>query len=168
MGKTLAAFLFCLAIFLLVVALLLLGEPCMILSSSFWLSVGAVSVLMLWYQIFPLSLLHWRGKKITESPWRNCRWFFSLLHLQLGLLWLFTPVQLLLFQGIALTSFMANVLVVPIYSVILIPLILLAVITQGAFSSWSIANTVAKYVTMLLTPLQSHWVLYSHSRKYSA
>ncbi|EGP02825.1 Rec2, partial [Pasteurella multocida subsp. multocida str. Anand1_goat] len=49
--------------FLLVVALLLLGEPCMILSSSFWLSVGAVSVLMLWYQIFPLSLLHWRGKK---------------------------------------------------------------------------------------------------------
>ncbi|EGP02396.1 hypothetical protein GEW_13611 [Pasteurella multocida subsp. gallicida str. Anand1_poultry] len=55
MGKTLAAFLFCLAIFLLVVALLLLGEPCMILSSSFWLSVGAVSVLMLWYQIFPLS-----------------------------------------------------------------------------------------------------------------
>lgn len=147
--------------FLLVVALLLLGEPCMILSSSFWLSVSAVSVLMLWYQIFPLSLLHWRGKKITESSWRNCRWFFSLLHLQLGLLWLFTPVQLLLFQGIALTSFMANVLVVPIYSVILIPLILLAVITQGAFSSWSIANTVAKYVTMLLTPLQSHWVVFS-------
>lgn len=72
-------------------------------------------------------------KKITESPWRNCRWLFSLLHLQLGLLWLFTPVQLLLFQGIALTSFMANVLVVPIYSVILIPLILLAVITQGHF-----------------------------------
>lgn len=146
---------------LLVVALLLLANPLIILSSSFWLSVGAVSAVIIWYQIFPFSLLYWRGKSLAESPWRKCRWLFSLLHLQLGLLWLFTPIQLLLFQGIALTSFIANVIVVPIYSVILVPLILFAVITQGAFSSWLLANTVAKQVTMLLTSLQSHWVVFS-------
>ncbi|XWY20412.1 DNA internalization-related competence protein ComEC/Rec2 [Bisgaard Taxon 45] len=149
---------------LLVVALLLLANPLIVLSRSFWLSVSAVSALLIWYQIFPLSLLHWRGKSLTESPWRRWRWMISLLHLQLGLLWLFTPVQLLLFEGIALTSFIANMISVPLYSFVFVPLVLFALITQGAFSSWSMANAVAEYVTRFLMPFQSHWVALSQQQ----
>ena len=69
-----------------VVALLIFIDPLMLLSTSFWLSVGAVTCLIIWYQCFPLSLLHWRGKPITNSSWRKVRYVFGLFHLQLGLL----------------------------------------------------------------------------------
>ena len=52
-----------------VVALLIFIDPLMLLSTSFWLSVGAVTCLIIWYQCFPLSLLHWRGKSFSHSPW---------------------------------------------------------------------------------------------------
>ena len=140
-----------------VVALLIFIDPLMLLSTSFWLSVGAVTCLIIWYQCFPLSLLHWRGKPITNSSWRKVRYVFGLFHLQLGLLWLFTPIQLFFFNGISLNSFIANLIAVPLYSFILVPLVLFAVVTQGSWNTWWLANDLAEKITALLAPLQDHW-----------
>ena len=144
-----------------VVALLIFIDPLMLLSTSFWLSVGAVTCLIIWYQCFPLSLLHWRGKPLTSSPWRKVRYVFGLFHLQLGLLWLFTPIQLFFFNGISLHSFIANLIAVPLYSFILVPLVLFAVLTQGSWNTWWLANDLAEKITELLAPLQDHWLAIS-------
>ena len=136
----------------------------MLLSTSFWLSVGAVTCLIIWYQCFPLSLLHWRGKPLTSSPWRKVRYIFGLFHLQLGLLWLFTPIQLFFFNGISLNSFIANLIAVPLYSFILVPLVLFAVLTQGSWNTWWLANDLAEKITALLAPLQDHWLAISLSQ----
>ena len=144
-----------------VVALLIFIDPLMLLSTSFWLSVGAVTCLIIWYQCFPLSLLHWRGKPLTSSPWRKVRYVFGLFHLQLGLLWLFTPIQLFFFNGISLNSFIANLIAVPLYSFILVPLVLFAVLTQGSWNTWWLANDLAEKITALLAPLQDHWLAIS-------
>ena len=147
-----------------VVALLIFIDPLMLLSTSFWLSVGAVTCLIIWYQCFPLSLLHWRGKPLTSSPWRKVRYVFGLFHLQLGLLWLFTPIQLFFFNGISLHSFIANLIAVPLYSFILVPLVLFAVLTQGSWNTWWLANDLAEKITALLAPLQDHWLVISLSQ----
>ena len=147
-----------------VVALLIFIDPLMLLSTSFWLSVGAVTCLIIWYQCFPLSLLHWRGKPLTSSPWRKVRYVFGLFHLQLGLLWLFTPIQLFFFNGISLNSFIANLIAVPLYSFILVPLVLFAVLTQGSWNTWWLANDLAEKITALLAPLQDHWLAISLSQ----
>nr|WP_311463229.1 DNA internalization-related competence protein ComEC/Rec2 [uncultured Aggregatibacter sp.] len=144
-----------------VVALLIFIDPLILLSTSFWLSVGAVICLIIWYQCFPLSLLHWRGKPLTSSPWRKVRYVFGLFHLQLGLLWLFTPIQLFFFNGISLNSFIANLIAVPLYSFILVPLVLFAVLTQGSWNTWWLANDLAEKITALLAPLQDHWLAIS-------
>ena len=144
-----------------VVALLIFIDPLMLLSTSFWLSVGAVTCLIIWYQCFPLSLLHWRGKPLTSSPWRKVRYVFGLFHLQLGLLWLFTSIQLFFFNGISLNSFIANLIAVPLYSFILVPLVLFAVLTQGSWNTWWLANDLAEKITALLAPLQDHWLAIS-------
>ena len=144
-----------------VVALLIFIDPLMLLSTSFWLSVGAVTCLIIWYQCFPLSLLHWRGKPLTSSPWRKVRYLFGLFHLQLGLLWLFTPIQLFFFNSISLHSFIANLIAVPLYSFILVPLVLFAVLTQGSWNTWWLANDLAEKITALLAPLQDHWLAIS-------
>lgn len=144
-----------------VVALLIFIDPLMLLSTSFWLSVGAVTCLIIWYQCFPLSLLHWRGKSLSHSPWGKVRYVFGLFHLQLGLLWLFTPIQLFFFNGISLNSFIANLIAVPLYSFILVPLVLFAVLTQGSWNTWWLANDLAEKITALLAPLQDHWLAIS-------
>lgn len=134
-------------LFIRVIAVLLLFDPLMVLSSSFWLSVGAVFCLILWYQVFPLSLIEWKGQPI-KGMWR---WFLGLIHLQIGLFWLFTPIQLFIFNGISLTAFWANLLIVPLFSLLLVPLILFALFTNGALSSWWLANQLIDYFTALLS-----------------
>ena len=143
------------------VALLIFIDPLMLLSTSFWLSVGAVTCLIIWYQCFPLSLLQWRGKSFSHSLWGKVRYVFGLFHLQLGLLWLFTPIQLFFFNGISLHSFIANLIAVPLYSFILVPLVLFAVLTQGSWNTWWLANDLAEKITALLAPLQDHWLAIS-------
>ncbi|HBO39399.1 MAG TPA: DNA internalization-related competence protein ComEC/Rec2, partial [Pasteurellaceae bacterium] len=141
-------------LFIRVIALLLLCEPLMVLSASFWLSIGAVACLIIWYQVFPLSLLEWRGKPFPAKV----RWILALFHLQLGLLWLFMPVQLAVFNGFSAYGFWANLITVPLFSFILVPIVLFAVLTQGALSSWQIADFLAAKIEWVLSWLQGGWV----------
>ena len=140
--------------FCLVVAFLLFCDPLMPLSVSFWLSVGAVGCLIVWYRYVPLSIIEWRHQKLSGTV----RWILGLFHLQLGLLILFTPIQLFFFNGIALNGFLANLIAVPLYSFLLVPLILFAVLTNGAFSSWHLSNTIAQGITQFLSVFQGSYV----------
>ncbi|WP_439257833.1 DNA internalization-related competence protein ComEC/Rec2 [Lonepinella sp. BR2271] len=142
-----------------VVALLLLSDPLMILSTSFWLSVGAVACLILWYQLFPLNLLEWRGEPLSQKV----RWILALFHLQLGLFCFFTPIQLAFFGGFSLQGFMANIVAVPLYSFLLVPLVLFAVLSHGRFYSWQIADNMADKITHLLSYFQDSWITLSNS-----
>ena len=138
----------------LVVAFLLFCDPLMPLSVSFWLSVGAVTCLIVWYRYVPLSILEWRHQKLSSKV----RWILALFHLQFGLLILFTPIQLFFFNGLALNGFFANLIAVPLYSFLLVPLILFAVLTNGAFSSWPLSNAIAKGITQCLSVFQGSYM----------
>ena len=138
----------------LVVAFLLFCDPLMPLSVSFWLSIGAVTCLIVWYRYVPLSTIEWRHQKLS----RKVRWILGLFHLQIGLLILFTPIQLFFFNSLALNGFLANLIAVPLYSFVLVPLILFAVLTHGAFSSWHLANAIAQGITQCLRVFQDSYV----------
>ena len=138
----------------LVVAFLLFCDPLMPLSVSFWLSIGAVACLIVWYRYVPLSIIEWRHQKLS----RKVRWILGLFHLQLGLLILFTPIQLFFFNGLALNGFLANLIAVPLYSFLLVPLILFAVLAHGAFSSWHFSNTIAQGITQCLRVFQGSYM----------
>ena len=138
----------------LMVAFLLFCDPLMPLSVGFWLSVGAVTCLIVWYRYVPLSIIEWRHQKLS----RKVRWILGLFHLQIGLLILFTPIQLFLFNGLALNGFLANLIAVPLYSFLLVPLILFAVLTHGAFSSWHLSNAIAQGITRCLSFFQGSYM----------
>ena len=138
----------------LVVAFLLFCDPLMPLSVSFWLSVGAVTCLIVWYRYVPLSIIEWQHKKLS----RKVRWILGLFHLQIGLLILFTPIPLFFFNGLALNGFLANLIAVPLYSFLLVPLILFAVLTHDAFSSWHLANMIAQGITQCLRVFQDSYM----------
>lgn len=142
-------------LFIRVIAILLIFDPFMPLSASFWLSIGAVACLILWYQLFPLWLFEWKGVSLAQN---SARYFIGLLHLQFGLLWLFTPIQLAIFQGFSLYSFFANLLVVPVYSLLLVPLVLFATLTEGALASWYWANELILLINQGLLYGQNGWV----------
>ena len=138
----------------LVVAFLLFCDPLMPLSVSFWLSIGAVTCLIVWYRYVPLSIIEWRHQKLPGKV----RWILGLFHLQFGLLILFTPIQLFFFNDLSLNGFLANLIAVPLYSFLLVPLILFAVLSNGAFSSWHLSNAIAQGITQCLSFFQGSYV----------
>ncbi|MDU8924515.1 DNA internalization-related competence protein ComEC/Rec2 [Pasteurellaceae bacterium LIM206] len=148
-------------LFIRVVAILLLLDPVMVLSNSFWLSVGAVFSLILWYQFFPLQLIEWKGKSLDAVLPKPVFWILNLLHLQLGLFVLFMPVQWLFFHGFSAYGLVTNLLVVPLFSFLIVPLILFALFSNGAFSSWQMANFLAEMVTHGLALIEDHWITMS-------
>ena len=63
-----------LQLFILVVGFLLLCDPLMPLSVSFWLSCGAVGYLIVWYRYVPFSLFQWKNRPFSPKV----RWILSL------------------------------------------------------------------------------------------
>ncbi len=152
--------------FPLVMAILLLCDPFMLLSSSFWLSVGAVFSLMLWYEFVPLSFFQWRGQPFVQSTLKNGQWLISLVHLQIGLLWLFTPIQLAIFHGFSLFSLMCNLVAVPLYSFLVVPCVLGATLFS-IDSLWLLANSLVLWTETGLSLFQEGWFTFSFHFKWS-
>ncbi|MGP0745135.1 ComEC/Rec2 family competence protein, partial [Escherichia coli] len=90
-------------------------------SQSLWLSAFAVAGLIFWFQWLPLPAGRWRW------PWKT---IIALVHLQAGVTLLLLPLQLLLFHGISLTSMAANLLAVPLVTLLAVPLILTAMLVH--------------------------------------
>lgn len=147
-------------LFVFVIAVLLICDPIMVLSASFWLSVGAVASLILWYQVFPFHLIQWQGQPLPIKV----RWILGLIHLQLGLFWLFTPIQLMIFDGFAFNGLIANLIAVPLYSFLLVPVTLFAALTHGVAYSWQIADFLAGQITAVVQLFQGSWIIFSESQ----
>lgn len=119
------------------VGLLLVLDPLNILSDSFLLTCFAVAALIFWFQWAPLPEFMTR-----RWCWAIFRWG----HLQLGMTLLLLPIQIGLFHGINLYSFLANMWAVPIVSLCSVPLILIGLLGNDLFTSamkvvvWSIAD----------------------------
>ncbi|HDL3856278.1 TPA: ComEC/Rec2 family competence protein, partial [Mannheimia haemolytica] len=147
-----------------IVALLILIDPLSLLSDSFWLSILAVASLILWYQYFPLSrfLNDEYRKKITKFN----RLWLSLLHLQIGIWLIFSPVQLYFFEGISAFALLANLIIVPLYSFLLVPLILFTLLTDNLFSTWLLADYLAQFSLWLLDPFSNAWFALSHWQQW--
>ena len=82
-------------VWLTCVAAILFFDPLAVLSQSLALSAFAVAALIFWYQWLPLP--HWqRG--------RCLRPLVTLLYLQVGMLLLLLPLQVLIFHGFSLAG----------------------------------------------------------------
>ncbi len=150
-----------------VVAILLICDPFTILSSSFWLSILSVMSIIIWYQYFPLKQI--LGSFLFNEKWLKnsiIRFILGLLHLQIGILLLFTPIQLYFFEGMASTAFVANIIIVPFYSLIIIPCILFSLITNNIFHSWYWVDYLLQISLELLLPLSKNWVNLSQNEQW--
>ncbi|TXH96395.1 MAG: DNA internalization-related competence protein ComEC/Rec2 [Rheinheimera sp.] len=96
----------------LLTALLLLIWPFWLFSFSFWLSALALAL---------LALLEWQ-QPLRSGFWPLCRRFASF---QLGFSLLLLPVSLLLFQGVAPFALWLNLLLLPLMTLLGIPILLL-------------------------------------------
>lgn len=97
------------------IAGILVLDPLSILSDSFWLSSFAVLAILYWSSVLPLSP-HLAQQKVIGK-------IIILTHLQIGLLILLIPMQLIMFNGINLMNFFANLWFVPIISWLVVPAI---------------------------------------------
>jgi competence protein ComEC len=98
----------------------LLLDPYAPLASGFWLSFGAMSVL--------LTLGGNSGAQRPES-WRVRLRSFAAEQYRVGLG--LAPLTLLLFHGWSPVSLPANLLAIPVFSLLLVPLVLLSLLTLG-------------------------------------
>lgn len=112
-----------------VVALLILLDPLSLLSDSMWLSLGAIFCLILWSNLLPLRFFLVKNKEVNHDNFNNIQlYFLKIVHIQLGFLFLFTPIVLYFFNGISISGFFVNLIAIPLFSLLLVPLILLAVV----------------------------------------
>jgi len=130
-------------------------DPLSVLSDSLWLSAFAVAALIFWYQWmpFPSGLCPYCLRPLAR-----------LIHLQLGLMLLLTPLQLALFHGVSMTSLLANVVAVPLVTFICVPLILLGMFlhlwapSAVEVLAWSGADRALALVFGYLRMLPAGWL----------
>ncbi|WP_238485619.1 DNA internalization-related competence protein ComEC/Rec2 [Rahnella ecdela] len=120
------------------VALLLLLDPMNLLSDSFWLSCFAVASLVFWFQWAPLP-----ARFQHAWYWSFLRWG----HLQAGMTFLLVPIQIVIFHGVNIFSFLANLWAVPVVSLITVPLVLLSLLANLLPAGWLIS---AKFIVWQL------------------
>lgn len=112
--------------------LMLLIDPLAVLSSSLWLSFTAMSIICAY--IWSVKM----GPQISHDPplpgWKSValrvrRFLFGLLLLQLLLTLFMLPIQLINFSAISVFSLMINLVAIPLFSWVIIPITLLSMLT---------------------------------------
>lgn len=106
-------------VWLCCVAAILIFDPLAVLSQSLALSAFAVAALIFWYQWLPIPQWRWS---------RRVRPLVNLMYLQVGMLLLLLPLQVLIFHGFSVSSLVANLFAVPLVTFISVPLILFAML----------------------------------------
>lgn len=104
-------------VLLRVVVMLVLLDPLAFLDAGFWLSVGAVAAIFAWNWRLPVS----RGQGLSHQ-------FYQLWRFEIMLTLLLLPLSLWFFAGFAWVAPLTNLLLVPLFSVIVLPMALLAVL----------------------------------------
>ena len=111
---------------LLSIVCIILLSPFSLFSVSFWLSVYAVSLIL---------LIIWRCRKLISSSGNSklqkaTAWFHSLIIVQLGLSLFMLPVAATLNHQLPLSALFANIIAVPWMSFTAIPLCLFSVVVM--------------------------------------
>ncbi|WP_392562773.1 DNA internalization-related competence protein ComEC/Rec2 [Orbus sturtevantii] len=101
-----------------IIAILLFFDPLMILSESFWLSCYAVMCLIFIAQWFPT---------LKKSSIKNS-YLWQLLKLQFLLTFLLLPIQFFIFNGISSVAIIANLMAIPLISLITFPAIVMMMV----------------------------------------
>ncbi|MBJ3815259.1 DNA internalization-related competence protein ComEC/Rec2 [Shimwellia pseudoproteus] len=140
-------------VWLCCVAGILFADPLTILSDSFRLSACATGALVLWYRWVPFDL--------AAYP-RGWRYLAGLGHLQLGISALLLPAQVIIFHGVSLSAFAANMVAVPLVSLLVVPLLLVGMLTSGipgaAWLCWWLADNVLDAVLRVMHWLPPGWL----------
>lgn len=137
------------------IGLILVIDPLAVLSASLWLSAFAVATLIFWYQWVP-------APKFAAN--RVMGFIIRLIHLQLGLLLLLLPLQVMLFRGFSLSSMLANLFAVPLVTLVTVPLILFGLLIHlcgPVFPEtliWSLTDSVLQGLFYLLHQLPDGWI----------
>lgn len=107
-------------VLMLTASILLIFKPLAVLSAAFWLSFGAVAILISMYQ--PVTA----GSQMHHSWVATGKQFvFSFIQMQWRLFILLTPLVLICFQAVSLLSPVINLLAIPFLTLIIVPLNLL-------------------------------------------
>ena len=121
----------------------LIPDPWAVLSPGFWLSFGAVS-LILYVTAHRLDKSHWL------MEYGKVQWAMTI-----GLI----PLLLGLFQQVSLVSPIANAFAIPLVSLVVVPLALLGAVLPPYFSNWDaplwLAHSVMGWTIALLEWLSS-------------
>jgi len=136
------------------IAAILISDPLAILSHSLLLSAFAVAALIFWFQWLPLPGWH---------RVRRLRPLLNLIYLQVGMLMLLMPLQVLIFHGFSISSLVANLFAIPLVTFVSVPLILLGMLLHllplAAPESvvWFAANKSLAGLFWLLMRLPDGW-----------
>lgn len=118
---------------LLCIACVLFVSPLAILSYGFWLSLCAVVCIL-----YTVWRFNWHGKKQRSWYQKLGYYLFALLRLQLLLLLLMLPLQILFFSGTSILAPLANLLAIPLFSFVIVPLLLLALLMHSLDIAYSV------------------------------
>ncbi|WP_083228386.1 DNA internalization-related competence protein ComEC/Rec2 [Veronia pacifica] len=144
--------------FIFILAACLLMDPLSVYSMSFWLSFGAVFVLCL--------TAYCPNQSDSKSP-KNLASIYSgklaaLFRMQVLLTVGMAPIVVYFFQGISLYSLPINLVVVPLVSLLTVPLTLLALITLPfpplSEFLWQLADISLKPVWDLASLARGNWL----------
>ena len=114
----------------------------------------AVAALIFWFQWLPLP--HWQWA-------RRIRPLLNSVYLQVGMLLLLMPLQVLIFHGFSISSLIANFFAVPLVTFVCVPLILLGMLLhllplEGLESGiWYAADKTLAGLFWLLMRLPDGW-----------
>lgn len=118
------------AVLSLALLVVLLIDPWAVLAAGFWLSFGAVAIIML-VTVNRLQPAHWL------AAWARVQWAVTLA---------LVPVLLALFQQVSIISPLANALAIPLVSLVIVPLALAGVALPLdavlQFAQWLMAGCV--------------------------
>lgn len=117
-------------------AAVLIWDPLAVLDAGFWLSFGAVAVI-----VFAL------GRRLEPSaqpgPWQRLRTFGRLqFAVTLGL----APLLLALFGAVPVAGLVANLVAIPLFNLLVVPLVLLGVVLPQGVWAWQAAAWVLEAV----------------------
>jgi len=111
---------------LLVLVAVLIWDPLAVLSVSLWLSFSAVAIILGLFWAFPRRNISQLKSSSGGIKGHFFRYIKLLFFLQIGLTLLMIPVQLVSFSGLSLVGVLINLLATPLFSLAIIPLVLMA------------------------------------------
>ena len=148
---------------MIAMALVLVADPFAPLHAGFWFSFVAVAVLMMMFVPRQGQMPAWR----------------KMLYAQLGISLVMAPLSMYWFQQASLPGLLANLVAIPVVSMVIVPLILAALVVlwlPGPLAGWllTLAGYAAYYLLQMLDylagfqPLVFRFNPRSGSRSYTA